>query len=216
MPVSVVRPLVRSYSNRERASASAHVRAGGHAILWMTAKRAMLVVPFFDDDDIAAFGWWSILDLRKQRYRVIREGVLKGLIETLVPRDCHRIVRERIQRDVAHPGAVRRITLDCLKCGACCLSNEVILDEDDIARFEAANRQDLTRPPYTRRNGHGEVVLRLQADGACRHKQVDHRCAIYEIRPGMCREFPVGSECCLSARADELGIWDRGEAGGET
>ncbi len=207
----IVRPVVRAYSLRETAAAAAHVRAGGHAIVWTGARRAKLVVPFFEDDDIAAFGWWSILDLRKQRYQVTRAGHLKGLIETLIPPDCHRIVRQRVERDAPHRGSVRALALDCLACGACCLSNEVILDDEDVERFRAAGRAELARPPFTRRDD-GKLLLRLKREGACRHKQADNKCAIYEFRPGMCREFPVGSECCLSARVEELGVWDGAKA----
>ena len=207
MAASLWRPVVRSYSIRQVGEAAAHIRRGGHAIVWSTAKRARLIVPFFEDDDIVAPGWWAILDLRKQRYRVIRTGALKGFIETLVPPDCQGIVRQWLFRDELHRGSVRRIRLDCLACGACCLSNEVVLDDEDAKRFVAANRRDLLRPPYARR-ADGKLVLRLDAKHACHHKRDDNKCAVYDIRPGMCREFPVGSECCLSARAEELGVWD--------
>jgi uncharacterized protein len=205
--VTILRPVVRSYSIRQASAAAVHVRGGGHALVWDSPKRARLVVPFFEDDVVEDLGWWSILDIRKQRYQVIRSGKLKGLIETLVPPDCHGIVRRRAIRDEPHRGSIRRMRLDCLACGACCRANQVILDGQDVERFVQANRRDLVRPPFTKRNGK-RLVLRLNASRACRHLLPDNRCAVYALRPGMCREFPAGSECCLSARAEELGIWD--------
>lgn len=154
--------------------------------------------------DLALF---SILDLGKERYDIVLRGVARGLATTAVPRDCNDIVRRRAERDRVHRGAVRRVQFDCLACGACCRNNRVVLDDGDVARFAAAGRDDLGRMPYARRHD-GKLVMRLVRDGRCQHLKGHNRCGIYEIRPTMCRDFPVASECCLSARAEEFGLHD--------
>ena len=164
------------------------------------------------DDDPMDLSLYAILDLGKQRYEVSLRGVTKGLATTLVPRDCLDIVRQRIERDRNHTGATREITLDCLECGACCYSNQVELDEQDVERFHRGGRPELASMPYARRKN-GKLVLRLAADRGCLQLGVDNRCSIYAMRPEMCRSFPVGSECCLSARAEDLGIYDGASPG---
>jgi Fe-S-cluster containining protein len=49
------------------------------------------------------------------------------------------------------------------------------------------------------------------SNGDCRHLGKDNKCAIYPIRPDACSQFPMGSECCLFAREEELGILDGAE-----
>jgi Fe-S-cluster containining protein len=204
---TVVRSVVRSFTLRELRRAADHVRAGGHAVVWERARRARLLVPAPNDDDPMDLALHAILDLGKVRYEISRSGVTKGLATTLVPRDCLDIVRHRVERDSHHPGATRTIELDCLACAACCYRNEVVLDDDDIDRFRRAGRPELASMPYSRRRN-GKLMLRLAKDRACLQLGVGNRCSIYPIRPGSCRTFPMGSECCLSARAEDLGIYD--------
>jgi hypothetical protein len=169
------------------------------------------MVPAPDENNPLDLGLYSILDLGKKRYDISRRGVTKGLASTLVTRDCNDIVRARIERDRYHPGATRELVLDCTECAACCYSNEVILDKEDIARFRRGGRPELASMPYARRKN-GKLMLRLAPDGGCLQLRPDNRCSIYDIRPEMCRSFPPASECCLSTRADDLGIHDGARA----
>jgi hypothetical protein len=203
----VVRPLVRSFTERFAKEAAAHVRAGGHAIVWGSKKRAWLVFADPDPDDEMDLGVWSLLDLRKQKWTVDSRGPLRGLATASVPRDCFELVRERVTRDSVHPGATRVMHLDCETCAACCRKNYVELEKADVRRFEAAGRTDLLAAPYTRKK-EGKLVLRLLRSGDCRHLRTDLRCDIYELRPEACRTFPAGSEGCLFSREDGLGIVD--------
>jgi Fe-S-cluster containining protein len=203
----VVRPVVRSFNSRQWPAAAMHVRKGGHAVVWEGRARARLLVPPPKEDDPRDLALFAILDLGKQRYDVSTRGVTKGLASTLIPRDCNGIVRQRIERDRVHPGATRKIALDCLSCGACCYSNRVVLDQDDVERFRKGGRAQFTRMPYARRS-RGELVLRLAPDDACLHLGAGNRCGVYALRPEMCRVFPVASECCLSARAEEFDVYD--------
>jgi uncharacterized protein len=203
----VVRPVVRSFNSRQWRVAAVHARRGGHAIVWEHRTRARLLVPCPIEDDPRDLAYHAILDLGKQRYEVSTRGVTKGLAVTLVPRDCNQIVRDRIARDRVHPGPTRTLSLDCRECAACCYSNRVVLDDADVQRFRRGGRAELAERPYVRRS-QGQIVLRLAPDRACLHLAADNRCGIYAIRPEMCRTFPVGSECCLSARAEEYGLYD--------
>jgi Fe-S-cluster containining protein len=204
----VVRPVVRSFTAKHEREAGAHVRAGGHAVVWDSPGRARLVVPLPKKGDVEDLGYWSLLDLGRSRYRVVKSGALRGLAWMRVPSDCNEIVRRRAERDSVLEGPTHALILDCLACGACCRDNRVVLDDDDVARFRRAGRADLTKPPYARRASDGRLVLTLRKDKACRHLGRDNRCGIYELRPEACSSFPMGSECCLYSREEELGITD--------
>lgn len=207
---AVHRPLVRSFKRRFIDEAVAHVRAGGHAVVWENEKRAIIVFQAPKDGDENDFGAWSIYDMGKSRWDIHHAGKLKGLASALVPRDCHWIVKRRAERDSIHRGSVRKIAWDCQTCAACCHDNEVLLFPVDIERFEKGGRSDLAKPPYAKRHNDGRIILTLLPNKkkSCRHLAKDNRCKIYELRPDSCSEFPMGSECCIFAREDVLGIFD--------
>jgi hypothetical protein len=201
------RPVVRSFSKRFVRECAAWVRAGGHAILWDSPKRARLVLPAFGPKDTMALARWAILDLGKSTFGFARAGALRGLVTTPIPKDTLFIVREWATRDSIHAKPTRRIALDCLACGACCRDNEVVLEKQDARRFRKARLEKMLQPPYARRKN-GRLMLRVLANGKCTNLERDNKCAIYEARPDACRFFPAASECCLFAREEELGIID--------
>ncbi len=206
--VRVVRPVVRSFQLTHAKAAAAHVRAGGHALVWQGSRRVQLVFrPPAARSKQEDLGYWSLLDLGAHRWRRETSGPLRGLAVARVASDSLDIVRARAERDSIHPRATRTMRLDCEACAACCRDNEVILEPDDLARFAAAGRADLGKPPYTRKKG-DKVVLRLLRSRDCRHLQADRRCGIYPLRPESCRVFPAGSESCLYSREVELGAVD--------
>jgi uncharacterized protein len=206
---TVHRPIVRSFTQQHQARCSAHVRAGGHAVYWETESRAVLVLPIPKEEDPSDLALFSILDLAKQRWNTPKSGAFKGLATCLVPKDCHDIVTARVWRDSVFPGPTRKVSFDCLKCGACCKDNEVILQKDDLERFAEAGRSDLAKPPYAKRRKDGKIVLTLlQPSKRCRNLRRDLKCSIYTVRPDSCSSFPVASEGCLFARHTELGLID--------
>ena len=203
-----LRPIVRSFKRKYTKEAAAHVRAGGHAVLWENDARAVLFFMTPPDDLPEDYGAWAVYDMAKWRWHTHTRGTFKGLASTLIPRDCLWIAKRRTERDSIHPGATRLMDFDCTKCAACCRDNEVILQAPDVARFKAAGRGDLAKPPFAKRYKDGRLVLTLLDNKKCRHLKRDNRCGIYEIRPHPCSEFPMGSECCLFAREDVLGLYD--------
>ena len=74
---------------------------------------------------------------------------------------------------------------------------------------------DRTRRAYIKRSRDGRVVLRFAKDGRCQLLGPDKLCTIYEIRPENCRAFVAGSEACLSAREETLGLRDGAEWDGD-
>jgi Fe-S-cluster containining protein len=205
---SVERPVVRSFKARFVREAARHVRSGGHAILWETATRARLVFRQPKPRAESDLGEWAMLDLGRSRFTIVGEGPLRGLASCLVPREHFGIVERWAERDSVWPGPTRQVRFDCFACGACCRSNEVVLQRDDIARFRRAKRDDLYARPFARRRSDGKIVLTLLQSKDCRHLQADNRCDIYELRPNACSTFPVASECCMFAREEELGVTD--------
>ncbi len=203
----VARPVVRSFKWPFLEEAASWVRAGGHAVVWLSPRKARLVFTKPAPGDEHDMGYWSALDIAQTEYSTAKRGPFQGMAFVKVPHDCYTIVRARVVRDSIHPEPTREIELDCLACGACCKDNRVELDDKDIARFEEAGRGELARPPYARRQD-GAVVLLLRKDKRCKHLADDNKCGIYSIRPDACSTFPVGSECCLSSREEELDILD--------
>ena len=204
---TVVRPVVRSYKWPHLDRAASWVKAGGHAVVWLTPRKARLVFARPRKDDEGDLGWWSALDIGRSEYLVARRGPFAGMAFIKVPHDCYGIMHERVARDSAHAGATRAMELDCLECAACCKDNSVEIEDVDVRRFADGGRPELARPPYARRVD-GKVVLVLRKDKRCKHLAGDNRCDIYAIRPDACSTFPAGSECCLSAREEEMGILD--------
>ncbi len=205
----VRRPVVRSFHKRFVRECAAWVRAGGHAVLWDSPGRARLVLPKPDPGDPMDLARWSLLDLDKSRYGVVRKGPLRGLATARIDDDeSLTMVRDRATRDSVHPGPFRAMHLDCIECAACCKNNDVVLERADVRRFARAGRTDLMKPPFARRKRDGRIGLRVLANGNCRHLAGDNKCRIYAIRPDACSQFPPGSECCLFAREEELGLID--------
>ncbi len=201
------RPIVRSFKRKYVKEAVAHVRAGGHAVVWESDTRAMLVFTAPPKDDPDDYGAWAVYDMGKFRWHTHDRGAFKGMSTTLIPRDLVWIAKRRTERDSIHPGATRKMDIDCTKCAACCRDNEVILLDSDIQRFKDGGRPELAKLPFAKRVD-GRLMLTLLENKRCRHLKRDNRCGIYSLRPHSCSEFPMGSECCLFAREDVLGLFD--------
>lgn len=85
------------------------------------------------------------------------------------------------------------VTVSCANCQACCCRLEVMIISDTGV------------PDHHIAVDHwgGETMLRL-ADGWCSALDRDtYRCTIYEQRPWVCREFAMGSDDCLTERAEQ-------------
>ncbi len=205
---AVQRPIVRTFKARFQREAIAHARAGGHSVIWERPSKARLVFPTPAPGDIHDFGAWAIYDMAMQRWTTPKTGPFRGLSFVWVPRDCHWIVKRRAERDSIHPAPTRAVAFDCTDCAACCRDNEVILLDEDHERLVAGGRADILKKPFARRGSDGRLVLTLMKNGRCHHLARDNKCKIYAVRPNACSEFPMGSECCLYAREDMLGLLD--------
>ena len=82
--------------------------------------------------------------------------------------------------------------MSCDSCKACCCRLEVMLmGEDDVP------------PEWTETDPWGGQVMARLADGWCAALERDTlRCGIYERRPGICRDFPVGGSDCIAERSN--------------
>ena len=144
---------------------------------------------------------WAIRAVEAVRFK--RHQLVEGIVEAVIPFPWRERVEEWIVRDLPFDGATALTHFDCLKCGACCCDNRVELEAEDLARFKAGGRDDLLRRVSRQR---GKLLLPLAAtkDKPCVHLK-KRKCTIYELRPNLCRDFPVGTENCLSSREELYG-----------
>jgi uncharacterized protein len=214
------RPVWRHFRPSYLTRAAAHVRGGGHAAIVDRAGPVELLLTVGEGGKITELGQWSLLAIEQQRWRRVKDGPAKGLARARVREDFEGSVLDWCERDSIHPGPTRTLRLDCLECAACCHDSKVLLDEADFDRFRKAGRADLLGRAYVRRARDGKVTLRfierppiLRGKGApsgtpCQHLGSDRKCGIYAIRPDNCSVFVVGSEACLAAREETLGLRD--------
>ncbi|AKT38302.1 YkgJ family cysteine cluster protein [Chondromyces crocatus] len=203
----VHRPVWRRFKERFLERAVAHVHAGGHAVVVRDAGQVEVLLGVDASGSVTALGLWALLAIGQRRWARVEAGAARGLASAVVGARQVGSVLDWCDRDGVHEGATREILLDCLACAACCRDGRVVLDDEDLARFEAAGRAELGGSVFVRRAG-GKAVLRLASDGRCKHLEEERRCAIYAIRPGNCRAFLMGSEACLAAREETLGLRD--------
>ncbi len=87
----------------------------------------------------------------------------------------------------------------CDSCKACCCRLEVMLMGEDDVPAELAETD-----PWG-----GQVMTRL-ADGWCAAlERGTLRCGIYERRPAVCRDYPVGGSDCIAERSNLIAVIPR-------
>ncbi|MBK8254357.1 MAG: YkgJ family cysteine cluster protein [Polyangiaceae bacterium] len=204
----IERPVWRRFRPQFLARAAAHVRRGGHAALLHPSGRVDMLLTVGENGKITELGLWSLLAIEQRRYRRVKVGAAKELATARVAPKFTGSVIDWCDRDSIHEGAVRRMNLDCLDCGACCHDANVVIDEADFERFREGGRGDLVHKDYIKRHRDGRITLRFAENGKCQHLQRDNKCRIYPLRPDNCRVFVVGSEACLAAREDTLKLRD--------
>ncbi|MRG96447.1 YkgJ family cysteine cluster protein [Polyangium spumosum] len=204
----VERPVWRRFRPRWLARAAAWVRAGGHAAIVNERDTVEVLLGLDERGKLSELGLWALLSIEQRRFRRVKTGPAEGLALVRIRPKFRRAVLDWCVRDAMHEEPRRRVPFDCTTCAACCHDADVRLDENDLARFRAAGRIDLTRRAYVKRTRDGRVSLRFAEDGRCQLLGSDKLCTIYEIRPENCRAFVAGSEACLSAREETLGLRD--------
>lgn len=198
----VVRPLWREFSPSQLRAAARHAKAGGIAIV-KDKRWSLLGDAGPPGEDLPLLVDWALRAVEASRWAEIVEGPAKHCVEAKITRDWRERVQEWIDRDRAFEGATTEAKFDCMLCGACCCDNKVVLDEEDVKRFKDGGRADLLR--RTSKKG----ILRLlplarEKEKPCIHLK-EKMCTIYEVRPNMCRDFPVGTEQCITSREDLYG-----------
>lgn len=91
---------------------------------------------------------------------------------------------------IAIENPISQSKVSCSDCDAvCCRLTVVVMPEDIVPRH------------LVTRDAHGVEVMAQDEDGWC--VAVDQSrmcCSIYELRPGICRKFAMGSAYCRSER----------------
>ena len=205
MQAPVARPLWRGFSPSDLISdAITHASQGGisvlydkrHWRLWAHANGpAGTPLPEMVD--------WAIRAVEAARFRRVDPELGEDLVEAVIPRGWQDRVEQWIVRDLPFDGSTALTHFDCMKCGACCFDNKVELEPTDLERFKAAGRDDLLRR-VSRQKGKLLLPLARTKDKPCVHLK-KLKCTIYDVRPHLCRDFPVGTENCLSSREELYG-----------
>lgn len=89
--------------------------------------------------------------------------------------------------EALHEAEFRRT--DCLECANCCKTTGPLFTQADIERIARHLRIRPSRfmERYLRLDEDGDQVLQ---EVPCTFLGADNHCAIYEVRPKACREFP--------------------------
>jgi len=207
--VTVTRPIWRRFWHAYRGDALAFVRQGGHAAIVFANDRVEALVGLDRAGKLTELAEWALLAIEQRRWKRVLDGAAVSTVASArVKPEYAEAVLDWCDRDAVYPGPTRRITLDCLRCAACCQDMNVVLGAADVRRWTAAGRSDLHGRAYVRRKRDGRLVLRLHDSGRCLHLRRDKLCRVYEMRPDNCRAFVIGSEACLAAREDTLGLRD--------
>lgn len=79
--------------------------------------------------------------------------------------------------------------LDCLTCANCCKTTSPIFLSTDISRISKylGMRPAAFHEKYLKTDDDGDFVL---TQAPCPFLQEDNTCAVYEVRPKACREYP--------------------------
>jgi Fe-S-cluster containining protein len=89
---------------------------------------------------------------------------------------------------------------ECDGCGACCAYYTIFASREDAAREPRIKEETQRLGPWLETPKWAYRLHPLPFHEACCFLDVDKRCAIYETRPVVCREFAAGDEPCQAAR----------------
>jgi Fe-S-cluster containining protein len=199
----VVRPLWRAFEKSQLRAAAKHALAGGISVVKEDRWR-LLGDAGPPGEDLPLLVDWAIRAVEAKKWSEVTEGPAKGCVEAPITRDWRQRVTEWVTRDLAFEGSTSAATFDCQNCAACCRDNKVVLDLEDLERFKAGGRPDLIK--RTQKKGIVRLLPLVRTkDRSCIHLAKDLRCSIYAVRPFMCRDFPAGTEQCMTSREE---IWD--------
>ncbi len=103
----------------------------------------------------------------------------------------HQLPISNSELDAMVVGTTRDVwsKIDCLACGNCCRTLQVIVDDSDIARLSA-------RLTSSAREFHSRFVatapdgVKFFSRSPCPFLGDDNACSVYEDRPQSCRDFP--------------------------
>ena len=198
----VVRPLWREFTPDRLRAAVKHAKAGGIAVVKDQRWR------FLGDagppgEDLPQLIDWAIRAIEANRWAEVVEGPAKGCVEAAITKGWRERVQEWIDRDRAFEGATTEANFDCMLCGACCYDNQVVIDAEDEKRFRDGGRADLLKK-LSRKGIVRLLPLLRTKTKPCSHLKTN-MCTIYDVRPNMCRDFPVGTEQCITSREDLYG-----------
>jgi len=200
----VERPLWRAFSSTQLRNAARHGRAGGISVV-RDRRWYLLGDAGPEGQDLPLYVDWAIRAVEAERWFEIVDGPARGLVKAMVGVSWRERVGEWVERDLGFEGATSRASFDCMACGACCFDNAVLLDKADVARLALAGRKVMRRIATVKGKRYLPLMRSTIPDAkSCVHL-ADLKCSIYEHRPFMCRDFPMGTEQCMTSREDLYG-----------
>lgn len=91
--------------------------------------------------------------------------------------------------------------IDCLSCGNCCRSLQIVVDDADIRRL--ATRLGMTAREFSRKYvavGEGRTKY-FRDSPPCPFLGEGNACTVYEDRPQACRDYPYLHESNIATRS---------------
>ncbi len=139
-----------------------------------------------------------IRDIKQIERYTVQNATQDMQFRTFVLRDLplsNTLLDERVREETQ---SVWR-QIDCLSCGRCCRTLQVVVDDADIARLA---RHVMSSPRQFQAK-----YVRVASDGTkhlasipCPFLQPDNRCSVYDLRPKSCRDFPYLNEANFRSR----------------
>lgn len=119
------------------------------------------------------------IDLAKQNFEVTKKVFKKW--KQNKPKDLDRKFHD------AHESTFKK--MDCLSCANCCKTTSPIFRDADIRRISKHLKMKESQliDSYLRLDEENDYVLQKSP---CHFLGADNKCAIYEVRPLACREYP--------------------------
>jgi hypothetical protein len=169
--------------------------------LTATAQIAAVAARFAGSAELPSL-WHGVVAPPAPHPTGLPAGTTAGSCESCAWRAGTRCRQAGARVDPAWPACERfEAALDCQTCGACCRAayHSVEVSRRDPV-VKAQPQLVVDRGSYLEIRRNGDRCAALEGGAVLHDTTTRYHCAIYDDRPRTCRDFPLGSAHCLTAR----------------